>query len=297
MPAVPAASNSLQPWLRPSHGRGTLRATLRGGLAESIEEMATRRRPLKAPAAAPDGRAAIRAVLEATYGDVAKAEALATAKRKKFKKDLNFAIAFAKHMGSEFAKGLQPAFPGVISGEKPSRAVRGMKRVDVKYATPEAGLGLALSFKSVHFGEEEAGDADFIHNLKRNDEELRVEATGHHLRQPYAVMVAVVFLPFESCDDGERTSSFASWVEYLWSLKGRKEPEDPPDRYELVYIGLYARDGSRLGFYEVGGEAPCPRKGSPRKLVSFARLLDRARAVYQERNGLDFFFDGEGPGE
>jgi hypothetical protein len=107
----------------------------------------------------PDGRVVIKAVLDATKRDVTAAEAKAVAAgNKKFKKDLNFAIAFAKHMGDEVAGALGPDLPGIISGEKPSRAVRGMKRVDVKYATPEAGLGLALSFKSVHFGEEKAGD-------------------------------------------------------------------------------------------------------------------------------------------
>jgi hypothetical protein len=260
--------------------------------------MAKKSRPPASKRTIPDGRAVIKAVLDATNRDIAAAEAKAVAGgKKKFKKDLNFAIAFAKYMGVEVAKGLEPDFPGIISGEKPSRAVRGMKRVDVKYATPEAGLGLALSFKSVHFGEEEGGDADFIHNMKRNDEELRVEATGHHLRQPYAVMVAVVFLPFESCEDHDETSSFASWVEYLWPLKGRTEAEDPPDRYELVYIGLYARDGSRLGFYEIGGGVPCPRKSRPKSLLSFAEFLVRIRKVYDERNGLDFFFEGEKPGE
>lgn len=251
----------------------------------------------------PDGRAVIEAVLDVTMRDVAEAEAKAAAKAaakqkmSRFKRELNFAIAFAKYMGIEVAEALEPDFPKIISGEKPSRAVRGMKRVDVKYATPEAGLGLALSFKSVHRGEEKGGDADFIHNMKRNDEELRVEATGHHLRQPYAVMAAVVFLPFESCTDAEEQSSFASWVEYLWPLKGRDEPDDPPDRYELVFLALYARDGSELGFYEVGGKVACPRTGRPKSLLSFAEFLARLRKVYDTRNGRDFFFEGEEPNE
>lgn len=259
--------------------------------------MPKRARPPASTRTIPDGRVVIESVLDATNADVTKAEAAARAAgKKRFKKDLNFAIAFAKYMGIEVAKALAPDFPGIISGEKPSRAVRGMKRVDVKYATPEAGLGLALSFKSVHFGEEGEGDSDFIHNMKRNDEELRVEATGHHLRQPYAVMVAVVFLPFESCEDLGDTSSFANWVEYLWPLKGRIEPEDPPDRYELVYVGLYARDASKLGFYQVGGKPACPRQGRP-KLLSFAEFLGQMRNVYDTRNGRDFFFEGEKPSE
>ncbi len=258
--------------------------------------MAKKSRPRTSKRTIPDGRAVIEAVLAATKRDVAEAEVEAAAKKKRLKKDLKFAIAFAKHMGSEVANALQASgFPGTVSGEKLSQAVRGMKRVDVKYATPEAGLGLALSFKSVHFGEENGGDAYFIHNMKRNDEELRVEATGHHLRQPYAVMVAVVFLPLESCQDEDEQSSFASWVEYLWPLKGRIEAEDPPDRYELVFMGLYARDGSKLGFYEIGGQMPCPRRGRPKELLSFTDFLVRVRKVYDIRNGRDFFFEGEEP--
>lgn len=210
--------------------------------------------------------------------------------------NLSFAIYFAKYMGEELAAGLEPHFPGIRSGETPSMSIRGPKRVDLSYGTPDAGLGLAVSFKSVHLGERDGGNAAFTHNMKRNDEELRVEAMAHHLRQPYAVMAAVLFLPFESCDD-DATSSFASWVEYLWPLHGRDEPEDPSDRFELVFVGLYARDGSELGFYEVGGDVPCPRRGRPRRLLTPAALVNRLRVTYDRRNSRDFFFEGEAPGE
>lgn len=250
----------------------------------------------------PAGNAMIRTVLEQTRPEVAAAEAQAKAKAKaqgktsKFKPDLKFAMVFAKHMSAAIADALRPRYPEIKSGENPSRSVRGMKRVDINYSTPEAGLGFALSFKSVHFGEREGGDVRFIHNMKRNDEELRVEATSHHLRQPYAVMAAVLFLPFESCEDMEK-SSFASWVEYLWPLKGRDEPEDPPDRFELVFIGLYERDGSRLGFFEVGGGVPCPRKGRPKRLLEVGDFLQRIVETYNRRNGLDFHFEGENPSD
>ncbi len=257
-----------------------------------------RRKPIEAVSAlaGPAEGTVLQRVLAQTRDEVQAAAAKAEESGKSFKQDLNFAIAFAKYMGIEVAQALEPRFPGIVSGEKPSRAVRGMKRVDVKYSTPEAGLGLALSFKSVHFGERGGGNTRFTHNTKRNDEELRVEATGHHLRQPYAVMVAVVFLPFESCEDGEQ-SSFASWVEYLWPLKGRDEPEDPPDRFELVFMGLYARDGSELGFYQVGGDVPCPRQGRPKRLLGLDEFLGLIGRTYDRRNGLDFFFEGEGPAE
>ena len=255
----------------------------------------------------PDGRSIIKRVLEKTRRDVqaAKDEREETntrlkARGKKLKPavkiSLSFAIYFAKYMSAEIAAALvalDAGFDGVRSGENISQAARGPKRLDINYSTPEHGLGLAMSFKSVHFGEDKNGDSAFTHNLKRNDEELRVEATEHHLRQPYAVFVGVVFLPMESCTDCP-TSSFGSWVQYLWALKGRMTMEDPPDRFELVFVALYARDGSDFGFYEVGGVTECPRHGRPR-LLTPAEFLRRVKAVYDARNGKDFFFEGERP--
>ncbi|MFB3910108.1 MAG: hypothetical protein ACE15D_17105 [Candidatus Eisenbacteria bacterium] len=240
-----------------------------------------------------DGISLLKGVLERSRRDVEEARSQ-TKKKDRFKPDLKFAISFAKHFGTELARVLDPLFPGIRSGEIPSKTARGMKRVDLSYSTAETGLALGLSFKSVHKGENEEGNARFIHNMKRNDEELRVEATSHHLRQPYAVLIAIVFLPFESCDDAE-TSSFARWVEYLWPLKGRSEPEDAPDRFELVFMSLYARDGSDLGFYEVGGPEPCPRKGRPEHLLSLEEFVRRLKEVYDRRNGNDFYFKGEEP--
>jgi hypothetical protein len=251
----------------------------------------------------PDSAPFIRGVLERTQRDLEEtrtkraakdAKALEQGKRPRpTKESLLFAIYFAKHASAGIADALRPEFREIKSGENPSISVRGPKRLDVNFSTSELGLGFALSLKSVHRGEENAGDADFIHNLKRNDEELRVEATSHHLRQPYAVLAAVIFLPFESCSDLKPASSFARWVQYLWPLKGRIEPEDPPDKFEVVVVALYARDGSECGFYEVGGTVPCPRRGRPRRLLSLREFLDRITATYKVRNGADFRFDDD----
>lgn len=211
---------------------------------------------------------------------------------------VNFAVSFNKFMGAEFVRELSPHFPGIISGETPSTGERGAKRVDVLYGSRESGLELMISFKSVHFGEEDQGRAKFTHNRKRNDEELRVEATEHHVRQPYSVLVAVVFLPMDACRDrvgpkGGASSSFASWVKYLWPLQDRAEPNDRPDTFELVFFGLYERDGSAFGFYEVRGTVPCPRFGPPAAVLSFEEFVARVRTVHERRNSNDFRFEGE----
>jgi hypothetical protein len=206
-----------------------------------------------------------------------------------------YASLFARHFSRLIADALEPEFPGMRSGETPSQSIFGLKRVDVNYSTAEAGLGFSISLKSVHFGEKADGRSHFTHNIKRNDEELRVEATAHHLRQPYAVLAALLFLPLESCDDRTTTSSFATWVKHLWALKGRVEPDDPPDRFELVFVALYGREPASLHFYQVGGEVPCPRKGRPGRLMSLEDFLRVLKKTYYKRNGRDFAFQGEEP--
>lgn len=252
-----------------------------------------------APRAAPDGPAIISSVLAQTATDMARAEQDRTTAGKpgwsKRERQTVHASVFARHFSKFVADALERDFPGMKSGETPSQAIGAVKRVDINFSTPEAGLGFAVSLKSVHVGEKSDGLSHFAHNMKRNDEELRVEATAHHLRQPYAVLAAVLFLPFESCTDRTNTSSFAAWVEHLWPLKGRIEPDDPPDRFELVFIALYARDGSELGFYQVGGKVGCPRKGRPATLMSFDDFLRMLKTTYYKRNGKDFAFEGEEP--
>ena len=180
-------------------------------------------------------------------------------------------------------------FEGTNSGENPSKAVRGPKRVDLNYSTAEGGLGLAMSFKSVHEGEKANGQADFIHNMKRNDEETpRRSNQSPPPSTCIRYFVAVLFLPFEACTDLEPTSSFGSWVQYSWPLKGREEPEDPPDLFELVFISFCTqRDGRDFGFYEVGGQSRRMPPARPALSVCLPSgvFLVRVKAVYDRRNG------------
>src|SRR5581483_11269463 len=120
-----------------------------------------------------------------------------------------YAARFAQLMAEEIAKDLQPRFPRIeASTKRTARAVVGSKQLDVNFSTPELGLALGLSLKSVHT--RDVGSSHrYTHNMKRNEEELRIEASGYHKRQPYAVMIGVLFLPFDSCTDGRvEASSF-----------------------------------------------------------------------------------------
>lgn len=203
-----------------------------------------------------------------------------------------YATRFADKMAICVANGLRDRFPGVLpdeSGrgvESPAQSVRGPKKLDVNYSTPQLGLGFGISLKAVHFREKER--RGYIHNMKRNDEELRSEASGYHQRQPYAVMVAVVFVPDDACDDASlrHSSSFGAWVKYLRPLAQRQSAHDDIDRYERVFIGLYARDGSRLEFFDVA--LPPPKRGRPKALLTYHEFLDEVEKTFLKRNVADF---------
>jgi hypothetical protein len=211
-----------------------------------------------------------------------------------------YATRFANSMAECIACGLRGDFPGILpdengrGAESPARAVRGPKRLDVNFSTPQLGLGLGISLKSVHF-RETTGTRGYTHNLKRNDEELRVESSGYHARQPYAVMVATLFLPYDACDDARdaRPSSFGAWVKYLRPLTGRQDPGDDIALFERVFIGLYdpqfpaaAPPQGGMEFFDVA-EAP-PRTGRPHGLLDFAQYLEQVRITYDRRNHTEF---------
>lgn len=210
-----------------------------------------------------------------------------------------YATRFANAMAVYVANAFRARFPEIkpdATGrgvESKSRAVRGLKKLDVNYSTQQAGLLLGISLKSVHVRDKEPKHR-FHHNPKRNDEELRVEAAGYHQRQPYAVLVAVVMLPFEACEDADaRPSSFGTWVQYLWPLARRSDPHGDLDRFEHVFVALYDPDPRKheLVFFDVT-DAP-PKSGRPRaeKTLSLEGFVERVTATYEKRNTLDFTWE------
>ena len=131
-----------------------------------------------------------------------------------------------------------------------------------------------------------------------------------HQRQPYAVLIGVLFEPFTTCEDGDPgrasdqyKSSFAHHVATLSKRAGRgKRPvygagseawvdygaEDPRhDLFERVFIGIYQPDGADRGavrFFDV--ETPPPRNGPPPHAAthSYESFLEHVRAEVDRRN-------------
>jgi hypothetical protein len=214
---------------------------------------------------------------------------------------IKYAVRFADQMAELIAADLALRLQGISATRKrTATSVRGRKQLDINFSTPERGLALGVSLKSVHIREAK-GSKRYTHNMKRNEEELRIEASGYHKRQPYAVMIGVLFLPFDSCDDAKRDtpSSFGSFVRHLRPYAGRNDPRDDEDKFEKLYVALYEPDGSDLRFFDV--ESDPPKSGRPRvrgallgrdrrakRLLSYHEFLEAVHHAHSKRNSVQF---------
>lgn len=223
---------------------------------------------------------------------------------------IKYAVRFADAMAAEIALDLRPRLLGITATTKrEASAAGGKKQLDVNFSTPSSGLALGISLKSVHLRDVGSGHK-YGHNKKRNTEELLVEVTGYHRRQPYAVMVGVLFLPYDSCTDGRKgnPSSFGSWVRHLRPHVGRVEPEDDIGLFEKIYVALYEPDGTDLRFFDVDTDPPKnsrprtdgplfdedPEDWRPLRSISYEEFLGAVYGEYSRRNPVTFkWADGE----
>lgn len=246
---------------------------------------------------APDGNQFIRQVLAAAEPRPERSES--------YHKKNAYAVRFADAAAVAMAADLAPRMRGIeASPKRVATSALGAKQLDVNFSTPATGLALGISLKSVHI-RETTGAQRYTHNKKRNEEELRIEAIGYHKRQPYAVMVGVLFLPFDSCDDAKAgSSSFGSWVRHLRPYSGRQGPHDDVDRFEKIYIALYEPDGTDVRFFDVDCAPPKagrPRRDGPlngdsspnlpRRALSYAEFLEAIHDAYTARNNVEFHWD------
>jgi hypothetical protein len=231
----------------------------------------------------------------------------------------NYAQRLSNGLAQLVADSLRDAFPNITptqSGAGQEAAVgvdMGRKRLDVKATDATLGLILSVSIKTYSF-QDYSPSSDrlgrWTKNIVRNDHELRGEAMVLHQRQPYSVLVAIMFEPSDACDDGHpgRTSdtaksSFAHHVAVLSKRSGRgrrsvygSDPgafvdygaEDPRhDLFERVFIGLYEHAGANRGavrFFDA--ETAPPRNGRPRETttISFEALVETIKSEVERRN-------------
>ena len=204
-------------------------------------------------------------------------------------------------MAQCFADALRQRFPDVLPTadghrhESRARGAQGVKKLDVNASTPEYGLALGLSIKTLNFPDSKTSRSGvttsgrYTKNLGRIATELRAEAMDYHVRQPFAVMAAFVFLPIESCDDGGReASSFGKAVKTYRPYSGRAGFADNPQAFEQFFVALYALDENErctsVEFFDV--QDPPPRTRRPRKdeTCDFDSVIRKVLAAFDMRN-------------
>jgi len=196
--------------------------------------------------------------------------------------------AIAQQIADSLRKQYKTILPDAGGGSHESRAAsaHGVKKLDVNYSTPELGLGFGVSIKTLNFIDK--GTQRYTKNYSRIDNELRAEAIDYHLRQPYAVMIALIFLPEACCLDGiTGPSSFGRAVQYYRKRAKRDKPTDDPQLFERVFIGLYSVDEPTYGqvrFIDVF--TPPPRRGPPNEsqTIDYSQVIKEIEATFLQRN-------------
>jgi hypothetical protein len=204
----------------------------------------------------------------------------------------NYAENLSRALAVKVANLLRENFPGILpdeSGkrqESRARTAKGFKKLDVNYSTPELGLGLGVSIKTINFRDPKT--RRYTKNYTRVDNELRAEAHDYHERQPFSVLIAFIFMPVDSCDDGAKNnpSSFGNAVYQFRGRSGRQRPTDPPGLFEGVFVGLYEAEGATPGnvmFFDVMTNPP--KQGRPKQnLLGFDQVARAITVIYDRRN-------------
>jgi hypothetical protein len=203
-----------------------------------------------------------------------------------------FSQELSRRLAQKVANALRSSFTGVLpsaSGgrsESRARTAKGFKRLDVNYSTIELGLGLGISIKTTNAPE--GPRQNYAKNVTGRDAELRAEAEDYHERQPYAVLVALYFVPDKACHNATRNapSSFATIARTLRFRSGRSGPKDLTTLFEAAYIGLYREDDPDRGsivFFDVTEDPP--RSGRPSRTKQFDEVLADINALFVARNG------------
>jgi hypothetical protein len=204
----------------------------------------------------------------------------------------NYAERLSRAIATVVANALRQDFPGITPDaegrrqEAPARTSKGLKKLDVNYSTSELGLGLGVSIKTINFPDK--GSSRYTKNFTRADNELRAEAKDYHERQPYAVLVGVVFLPLEACLDGKTAaSSFGQAVRIFRHRANRKNPKNEQELFERVFVGLYEHEGDRRGeivLFDVMDKPP--KRGAPTLPpgLTFSQFVREVVTTYDGRN-------------
>lgn len=194
------------------------------------------------------------------------------------------ALAIADELRARGMRGARPAPPGELDTSGAERRMAGgigAKKVDVTWATEEAGLLLGISIKTINFRDGRTGN--FQKNLTNRRGDMLFEAVTLHRRFPYAVLGGLFFFDKDAANDGtaRRRSTFLNAHARLRLFTGRDDPSGRDEQYERLYIVLLDASSSYANFKTF-------LVGEPDHAVSMSQVLEELLAVTAIRNP-DFY--------
>ncbi|MCD6673398.1 MAG: hypothetical protein LT106_11130 [Burkholderiaceae bacterium] len=170
------------------------------------------------------------------------------------------AVAIAAELRT---RGLKEARPNEVTvgdsgAERRMAGGLGAKKVDVTWATPESGLLLSISVKTINFKDKRSNN--YQKNLTNRRGDMLMEAVTLHRRFPYAVIAAFFFLDkgAESDHNGiTRKSTFENANRRLRLFDGRNDPAGRDEQFERFYLLLLntAVSPPSIEAYRVGDAA------------------------------------------
>lgn len=205
------------------------------------------------------------------------------------------AVALADELRARGLPEARPAGEGDLGDSGAERRMAGglgAKKVDVTWATEEAGLLFAISIKSINF--KDAKTRNYQKNLTNRRGDMLMEAVTLHRRFPYAVLAGFFFLDKGAEGDGtqkadgtvKRRSTLENAHMRLKLFTGRDDPAGREEQFERFYLLLL----------EASPTSACVQAfevAKPSVAVPLEYIFDDLLKLVAERNP-DFyeFFDG-----
>lgn len=206
--------------------------------------------------------------------------------KKAYSEQISSAVAgaVAHELRKRGLKSARPAPPGELDTSGAERRMAGgigAKKVDVTWATEEAGLLLGISIKTINFRDRRT--RNFQKNLINRRGDMLIEAVTLHRRFPYAVLGGLFFLDREAAEDDteRRRSTFLNAHARLQLFTGREDPGGRDEQYERLYLVLLNASSSHADYdvYLVG---------KPNRSIPMGEALDELLSITAIRNP-DFY--------
>lgn len=204
------------------------------------------------------------------------------------------AAALGAYLRSRGCKEARPASPGELDSSGAERRMSGgigAKKVDVTWATEEAGLIFATSIKTINFQDRRSGN--YQKNLTNRRGDMLFEAVTLHRRFPYSVLLGLFCFDKGAAEDAKskadkvtRRSTFLNAHQRLRLFTGRQDPSDRDEQFETLCLLLVDTEAvpPSVRTYSVG---------TPDNPVSLDKVIDDVLSKVSERNPDFYEYDGE----